>query len=427
MAKNIINTPKLNNTLPIMPVYEYKGFDARGKVATGLIDADTVQIAKGKLRRLEVYPTHLIEAGKGQAQSVKLSADISFKSMVERVSLKDLAHMTRQLSTLINAHVPVVESLTALIEQIDNIKLKRIISKIKDNVNQGSSLGNSLELYPRVFSSLYVNMVKAGEASGALDVVLLNLANYTENQLRLKNKIISTIAYPIVMVIIGIAAMTILFTVVIPKITSIFKSLKMALPLPTRVLIGASEVISNYWYLIFGVFIIFIFLLRRYIRTEKGKLKYHRFILKIPVLGKLIRTIAVSRFAGTLSTLLSSGVPLLTALNIVKNIVGNLVLQNVIEKTHRMIKEGDSIAEPLRASGEFPPLVTHMIAIGEKTGTLEDMLKKIQTSYDNDVETEVTTLTGLLEPIMIAFMGIVVGFIIFSVLMPIFDMANLAR
>jgi general secretion pathway protein F len=289
-------------------------------------------------------------------------------------------------------------------------------------VNEGSSLADALKEHPKVFSDLYVNMIRAGETSGALDVVLVRLADFTEAQAQLRNKIIGAMLYPAIMVCVGIAIVGILFVVVIPKVTKIFEDMNVTLPWTTRILIGVSGFARDYWYLILIAVPLLIYGARRYLKTPAGRAWWDRTQLKAPVFGELLRMLALSRFAKTLATLLASGVQLLVALDIVKNIVGNTLLAGVVEQARDAIREGESIAAPLKRSGQFPPLVYHMIAIGERSGQLEEMLQNVARSYEAQVEMRVAALTSLLEPIMIVLMGGGVAFIVFSILMPIMQL-----
>jgi general secretion pathway protein F len=297
---------------------------------------------------------------------------------------------------------------------------------VKQRVNEGSSLADALGQHPKVFSNLYVNMIRAGESSGALDVVLFRLADFTESQARLRSKILGTLTYPAAMVIIGAAVMGILFTVVIPKITKVFEDTKVVLPWTTRILIGFASFMHDYWWAMGILMAGGIYAFVRWLRTPAGRARWDVWVLDAPIFGPLVRQVAVARFSRTLATLLKSGVPLLTALDIVRNIVGNTRLAAVIEEARESIKEGESIAAPLKRSGEFPPLVYHMIAIGEKSGELEDMLGNVANAYDSQVETKVAALTSLLEPIMIVVMGVAVAFIVFSILMPILQINTIA-
>ena len=400
-----------------MPVFEYKGLDAKGKNVGGIFDAPDAKALRAQLRKTGVFLTEIIQEAKSKNlgnRDVKLGGG--------RIKTMDIAVMTRQLATLIHAGIPLVDSLTALVEQVDKERLKRVLSKIRERVNEGASLGDSLGDHPKVFSTLYINMIRAGESSGTLDLVLARLSDFTEHQVRLRSKVMGAMMYPLIMICVGILIVTILFVVVVPKIMKIFDRLQATLPLPTQILIGVSNFVKNYWWLMFIVTFLTIFLSVRYVRTEGGRLKWDRFMLKVPIFGSLSRMIAIARFTKTLSTLLASGVPILTALNIVKNVLGNKVLENVIDEARVSIQEGESIAAPLKRSKQFPPIVTHMIAIGEKSGELEGMLGNVADAYDSQVETKINTLTSLLEPIMIVLMGGVVGFIVFSILLPILKM-----
>ncbi|MGZ6125612.1 MAG: type II secretion system F family protein, partial [Myxococcales bacterium] len=289
-------------------------------------------------------------------------------------------------------------------------------------VNEGSSLADALNEHPKVFSTLYVNMIRAGESSGALDVVLVRLADFTESQSLLRNKIIGAMLYPAIMMVVGIAIVSILFVVVIPKVTKIFEDMNVTLPWTTRILIGVSSFARDYWYLIVAALPLLVFGIRRWVRSPGGRAKWDRLKLRAPVFGELTRMLALSRFAKTLATLLASGVPLLTAMDIVKNVVSNTLLADVIAQARDSIREGESIAAPLKRSGQFPPLVYHMIAIGERSGQLEEMLQNVAKSYEAQVEMRIGALTSLLEPVMIVAMGGGVAFIVFSILMPIMQL-----
>lgn len=407
-----------------MPVYSYKALDQAGKQASGIIDADTPKGAKQKLRKLNLFPTEVVE-GEDKIKKPLLSREIDLKlSISKRVSLADLAIMTRQLATLVGANVQVVPALTALIEQVDSVGFKKILSEVREKVNEGSSLGNALKDFPKVFTDLYVNMVVAGEQSGTLDVVLYRLADFTESQMNLRNKIRGTMAYPVLMLIIGIVVLGYLVAFVIPKVATIFDGMDQSLPLLTQLVMAVSSWLGDYWWIAIVLIAGSVYLTKRWLATEKGHDAYDKMLLKLPVFGKLIRKLAVSRFARTFSTLLSSGVPVLTSLEIVKNVVNNAVIRKALDETKDSIKEGQSIAGPLKKSGAFPPLVTHMISVGEATGELEDMLLRVADAYENDVNTTIGNMTALLEPIMILFMGGFVAFIVLSIMLPILEMTS---
>jgi general secretion pathway protein F len=407
-----------------MPVYSYVGLSPDGKNITGVIDADSPRAARLKLRRTGVFPTSLSESR--QAESTP-RASRSLSKLFERVGPQELAVMTRQLSTLVSAGLPLVDCLSALIDQVDSERLKSMLTQTRERVNEGTSLADALAEHPRVYSDLYVNMVRAGEASGALDVVLLRLADYTESTARLRSKLRSALTYPAVMLIIGSAILFFLLSYVVPKITRIFVESKQVLPLPTRVLMAFSGMLSTWWPLFLVVLAIAALAFRYYVRTEAGRKRYDRLVLRVPVFGKLLQKIAVARFSRTLSTLLRSGIGLLPSLDIVKNIVDNRVLYDATEAARDAIREGQSIAPPLKKSGIFPPLMIHMIAVGEKSGQLEEMLFKTAETYESEVDSTIATLTTLLEPVMIVFMGGMVTFIVLSILLPIFQMSQLVR
>jgi general secretion pathway protein F len=405
-----------------MGVFVYKGFSKSSKNVKGFIDADSIKSAKLKLRNAGIFPTEIIEEQE-KGESEKKGA---LSSLTEIISNADVALMTRQFATLINARLPMVESLSALIEQLDNVKLKKIITSVRESVNGGSSLADALSAYPNVFSRIYVNMVSAGEASGALDVVLLRLADFQENQVKLIRKIRAIFAYPILMLFVGIGVLSFLLTYVIPKVTKIFDNYKKELPLPTKLLISTSDMLKENWLLIVIFIIIAAYALKKYIKTENGRGRFDSLTLSIPVFGKLIKKITIARFARTLSTLLKSGIPLLTSMSIVKNIVNNVHVEKAISDASVSVKEGESIAVTLKNTGMFPPLVTRMIAVGEKTGELEEMLEKISDSYESEVEAMVLGLTSVIEPIMIIVMGGVVAFIVISILLPIFELNQIS-
>ena len=410
-----------------MPVFEYTGLTEAGKNVRGIRDAESSKVLRQVLRKDGVYLTEARAAEAGAVvgqQKTGLSREVDIGAMLgfTGVSTQDLAIATRQLATLIAAGIPLVEALTALVDQIEQPRLKRIMGVVKQKVNEGASLADSLAEHPKVFSELYVNMIRAGESSGALDVVLVRLADLTESQAQLRNKIIGAMLYPAIMVVVGIAIVSILFVVVIPKVTKIFEDMNVALPWTTRILIGVSTFARDYWYLVLILLPSIVFGIRRYVRTARGRAWWDRAQLKAPIFGELIRMLALSRFAKTLATLLASGVPLLTAMDIVRNIVSNTLLSDVIDRAREAIREGESIAAPLKRSGQFPPLVYHMIAIGEKSGQLEEMLQNVAKSYESQVEMRVSALTSLLEPVMIVAMGGGVAFIVFSILMPIMQL-----
>lgn len=410
-----------------MAVYEYVGLDGAGKATKGIVDADSARTARSRLRKQGVFPTEVWQKQEGATRGKGLNIEIDFAKYFQRVSQQDLATVTSQLSTLIGAGIPMVEALSALVDQTENPRLKAILVDVRQKVNEGSSLARGLRGHPAVFTDLYVNMVDAGEQSGALDLVLTRLTAYTESQLALRGKLVAAITYPILMMVVSGGLVLGLFTFIIPRIKRIFDSFGEGLPLITTVLFTISNAVTSYWWL-FGILTALgVWLFRRYIRTPRGRIWWHRANLRFPVFGKINRLVAVSRFCRTLATLLVSGVPILTALTIVKTVVGNDIIAAAVDAAARNIAEGQSVAGPLRASGEFPPIVTHMIAIGEKTGELEGMLSKVADSYDAQVENTVNTLTSLLTPILTIMMGGVVATIALGILLPMLNLSSVIR
>lgn len=405
-----------------MPVFEYRGLSEAGKTVQGLRDADSPKTLRANLRREGIFLTEVL-GEKGAASGKDAPAgQIRFSFLSERVGSEDISIMTRQLAVLVGAGVTLIEALSALIDQVENERLKRILSDVKQKVNEGSSLADALGTHPKAFSNLYINMIRAGESSGALDVVLVRLADFTEAQAKLRQKVIGTMTYPAIMILMSLVILIILFTFVVPKVTKIFEDAKVTLPLTTRALIFASNMTRDYWYVFLAMFAASIFFFIRWKNSEVGRVKWDRLTLKAPVFGQLVRMLSIARFARTLSTLLKSGVPLLNSMDIVKNIVSNSILSKVIEDARESIREGESIAAPLKRSGEFPPLVHHMIAIGERSGQLEEMLVNVASAYETQVDVRIGALTSLMEPILIVVMGGVVAFIVFSILMPILQL-----
>jgi general secretion pathway protein F len=405
-------------------VFEYRGIlVTTGKPVKGVRDAENAKALRGLLRKDGVL---LTVATEGKAAAAKAKKNINLFAFLQRPSSSDIAVMTRQLATLLGAGIPLFESLNALIEQVEKESLKRALTTVREQVREGTSFAKALEVHPTIFPVLYVNMVRAGEASGTLNKVLERLTKFMESQAKLKGKVSSALAYPILMVIIGTILISVLMIAVVPNVTSIFQSMDQALPWYTALLISVSNFASSYWCLMLLLIGTAIYFFRRWKSTPKGKLSWDTFVLKIPVFGKLILMLAISRFSRTLATLLSSGVALLTAMDIVSNVLGNAALEKVVMDAIGSIREGQSIAEPLKRSGRFPPIVTHMIAVGEKSGQLEGMLESVSDAYDTEVEVKVQIMTSLLEPLMIVIMGGAVGFIAISILMPLIQMSSFA-
>jgi general secretion pathway protein F len=402
------------------PIFDYKGFSPEGKNLKGIVEAESQKAARGKLKKQGVVVTSIIEK---TAAKPSQSAGIPF--IGNRVSGREVTLMTRQLASLVKANIPLVEALNALVEQTENEKLKVTLAQVRQDVNEGSSLAKATGAHPKVFDTIFVNMIEAGESSGTLGLVLVRLAELKEAQMRLRSKVISGMTYPSLMLGVSLILMLGIFTFVIPKMAKIFESMNKPMPPLTVFLINVSDLLVNYWYAWAAIAFLSISIFRRSIATTRGRARWDAFKLRIPVVGQLIRLIAVTRFSNTMATLLKSGVPILTAMNIAKNLVGNVPIAKAIADARENITEGQSIADPLRKSGQFPPLMIHMISIGEKTGELPDMLRNVAETYEEQVNTRIESMTSLLEPIMIIGMGGMVGVIVLSVFMPLMDMTNI--
>jgi general secretion pathway protein F len=411
-----------------MPVFEYQGMNRAGKRVRNVLDADNPRVLRERLKKQGIFLTDYVEGAKARIQKGSgLRREVYFKKMLgQKITSMEVAMLTRQLATLQKAGIPLLESLNAIVEQIDKESLKRIMSDVRERVNEGTSFADSLKAHPKVFSDLYVNMVRAGEMSGNLDIVLERLTDFLESHANLRGKIMAALYYPILMTVMGTGILIFLFVYVIPKVTMIFEEQGQALPFLTRALIGVASFMSNPWnmlllmVLLAGAIVGF----RKWKATETGRYKWDVLKLRAPIVGKTVRMIAVARFTRTLSTLLASGVPLLTAMDIVKQILGNARLIEVIEEVRANVREGDSIAGPMKRSGEFDPIVTHMIAIGEKSGRLEPMLENISEAYETQLDNRLRALTSLLEPLMILAMGLVVALIVFAILVPILQIGK---
>ena len=462
-----------------MAVFVYRGLVvASGKHTTGVRDADNPKVLRAQLKREGIL---LTEATEEKGEKKKGGRAIDLGAFFRRVSVGDVAMTTRQLATLVAAGIPLVEAVTALTEQVDKDEMKKVLASVRDRLNEGSSLAKALEPHGHIFPPLYVNMVAAGEASGTLETVLERLADFMENSAKLRGKVTSSLAYPILMLGMGVLLMTMMMIVVVPKVTNIYATLDRALPWYTALLIFVSNTLSSNYMLgavtslatmvftrkalapgtkktawtiaaVIGAsaLVLFFFavsswmsyvvgivigivlglVLSRFLAflaTPAGHLWFDGKKLRMPLFGSIFRMLAVSRFSRTLATLLKSGVPLLKAMDIVRHVLDNAALSKVVEDAAGSIREGESIAGPLKRSGEFPPIVVHMIAVGEKSGQLEAMLENVARAYDAQVETRVQAMTSLLEPLIIVIMGGGVGFIAFSILMPLIQMNDFVQ
>ncbi len=404
-----------------MPVFEYRGLNQTGRNVKGTVDADNSRAAKAKLKKDGIYVVDL----KDRTKKNKKSPGKKRESR-KRVSIQDLSLMTRQLATLLKANIPLVDALGAVSEQVENEYLSSVVAEIKNSVNEGGAFHRALARYPNLFSKLYISLCEAGEMSGTLDIILIRLAEFTESQNELTSKVRAAMLYPIIMFIFILLLLSGLFIYVIPKIVEIFESFpEITLPWYSVVIIDLSGMLVNYWHVILGASFLSWLLFRNWKNTPKGHRQWDSILLKLPVTGKINRIIAVSRFSRTLATMLNGGVPMLTAMSIVRNVVDNDVLAEAIDLARDNISEGESIAGPLKKSGQFPPLVIHMINIGEKTGELENMLNQVSEAYDFQVKTQVDGLTSLLTPVMLVVMGGVVGIIVFAIMVPIIELSQI--
>ncbi len=394
-----------------MATFTYTARAFNGDLRTATIDASSRDdvIAQLRKQRLSV---------------VKIDQDASKKVGKGSIKTRDVVIFTRQFSTMINSGLPLVQALTILAEQTDNKALAEVTRKVVFDVESGNTVADALSKHPRAFTNLYVNMVAAGEAGGILDTILMRLATFLEKNDALVRKVKGAMIYPaVIMGVAGIAVVTLLIFV-IPVFAGMFASAGQALPLPTRMVIGASGFLKHYWWIIGAIIIAGVYFGKKYYATSSGKLVIDRTMLHAPVLGDVLRKSAVSRFTRTLGTLISSGVSILEGLEITAKTAGNRVIQDAIMQSRSSIAGGDTIAQPLQKSKVFPPMVISMIAVGEQTGGLDEMLSKIADFYDEEVDSAVSNLLSLLEPIMIVFLGVVVGGMVVAMYLPIFDMVN---
>ncbi|HLX62409.1 MAG TPA: type II secretion system F family protein [Planctomycetota bacterium] len=411
-----------------MSSYTYEAMDAHGKEVKSEIDAASEADALEKIRALQLFPTKVnLKAGKGGGGGgfhTPVSATQKKKgggfSLSWRVKPKELTAFTRQFATLLDAGLPVVRSLDILHNQLKPGKLKMAIGEVKEDVEGGSSLSEGLQKHPTVFDKLYVNMIRAGEAGGVLDEILERLADYREKAQRLQQKIIGALVYPAAVVFIASCILSFIMIFIIPKFEEMFKEMDIGeLPTSTKILLMISGAMLHYWYILIFTPVLFWLIYKLIVRTPRGRLIMDAVWLKVPIFGGIISKSAVSRFCRTLGTLVTSGVPILEALSIIKLATGNAVVANAVETVHNSIKEGDTIAEPLKHSGVFDDLVVNMIQVGEETGELDKMLMKVADTYDNEVDTLVSALMSLLEPVLIVAMGLTVGFIVIALFMPL--------
>lgn len=414
-----------------MAVYEYKAIvKATGKVSRGVIDADNPVQARRKLREQDLYPTELSESADGvmaDRTTEGLRRGVRVPSGRGRISVRDMALMTRQLAVLLRAGMPLVESLSSLTEQTTRQRLRATIFEVRDKVNAGTSLADALSDHPRVFSDLYVNMVRAGESSGTLEQVLMRLAEILERQSKLKNQMMSAIAYPAFMGVFAVAVIVFLMTVIVPRITAIFQKQESELPAITEFMIGMSKFLGRYGvFLVLGV-VLALVLWRLWVSRDEGRKKWDRFKLRLPIYGNLHMKMVCARFSRTLGTMLQSGLTMLPALDVVISVLENRHIQMHMDDVKAGVRRGRDLAQPLKETGLFPPMLIHMVELGQRSGEIEDMLIQIADTYDDDVRLAVDAMVGLIEPVIIIVMGVFVGFLVLAILLPILKMSTNVR
>lgn len=406
-----------------MPVFEYAALNKKGKTVSGIIDAESATSARQKLRTLKIFPVSIKEVLETSDKEER--KDFSLFSYFNRIKASDVAMMTRQLSTLIGAGFPLVSAIDSLIPQTGSIAFKKILAQIKDSILGGNSFAGALSVFAGTFTPLYINMVRAGETSGTLEIVLERLADITEKQQALKNKIRTALAYPVLMALVGAVVLFFLMAFIVPGITSIFTDMNQVLPAPTRFLITMSDIFKFYWWIILIVIAGVLLTAYNLKKTVRGRYFIDKTMLRLPGIESLAKKLGVARFARTLGSLLENGVSMLSALEIVKNISGNVLISDAVEEAAKEVEKGQGLGASLAVSKFFPPLSIQMIQVGEQSGELESMLTKIADVFENDVESSIMSMTSLLEPVMILVMGIVVGFIVLSICLPIFEMNTL--
>ena len=404
-----------------MPVFVWEGKTAQGKILKGEMEALNQQAVLARLRsqRIQPMPTRVREKGKG------LDREITIPGLGSKVKDRDVMIFTRQFATMIDAGLPIVQCLDILSQQTENKVLRNTIRTIKQGVESGSTLAEALKKHPKIFDDLYVNMVAAGEAGGVLNTILNRLSGFIEKASKLKRKVKGALIYPCTIVVVAVAVVSILLLYVIPVFGELYGGAGKALPLPTQMTINVSNWFRAYFLYIVGAVVAIIVALRLYSKTEKGRLMIDGFLLRLPIIGDLLRKVAVARFSQNMSILLSSGVPILDGLAITARTAGNKIVEQAVMKCRISISQGKTIAEPLAESKIFPPMVCQMVAIGENTGSLDSLLKKVAEFYEDEVDSAVANLTALMEPVIMVVLGVIIGGLVISMYLPIFQLGSL--
>jgi type IV pilus assembly protein PilC len=405
-----------------MTTFVYTGKSVTGEVRKGEVEAANLAGATAMLRRQQVIPSTLTEKKSLLARLNNIN--INIPGMGQRVTAKDLVIFSRQFATMIDAGLPLVQCLDILASQLENAEFKKVLLDVKGSVEGGSTFADALGKHPKVFDELYVNLIAAGEVGGILDVILNRLSGFLEKAEKLKGKVKGAMTYPVVVIIIALVVVTGLLVFIVPIFEDMFADFGEALPLPTRIVVIMSDFIKNYWYLIIAGIVSTIIGVNRAYQTKRGRRIIDGFLLKIPVFGDLIRKTAVARFTRTLGTMLSSGVPILEGLEVVSKTSGNIVIEEAVIRARTSLSQGKTLAEPLMETNVFPGMVTQMIAVGESTGALDVMLSKIADFYEDEVDASVDSLTAMIEPLLMVFLGVVVGGLVIALYLPIFQLAG---
>ncbi len=427
-----------------MPKFNYVAMDAHGKETKGTLEVASQNEAIGRVKKMGLFPTKIVEVdkakekapagdkkgkAKGKPKGKKgggVNINIKIPGLSGKVKAKVLTTFTRQLATLVDAGLPLLRGLRVLEKQERNATLKGIISELALSIEGGSTFSEGLAQHPKVFNRLFVNMVKAGELGGVLEVVLNRLSEFMEKAQKIKGKVIAAMFYPVAVLCVATGILMILMVKVIPSFKSVFEGMLEGAQLPafTRLVLGISDMVKDHILWTMAILIVVFIIFNLLVRTKFGRLAWDKVKLKMPVLGPVISKVAISRFTRTLGTLVSSGVPILQALTIVKETAGNVIVSNAVNNVHESVKEGETITAPLEASGIFPPMVISMVDVGEQTGALPEMLLKIADNYDDEVDNAVAAMTSLLEPIMIVFLAVIVGSIVIAMFLPLIDLMN---
>jgi general secretion pathway protein F len=404
-----------------MPIFEYKAIDGGNRVKKGIIDADTPRDARVKLKRESLFVTDIKES-RGKKKSAVAIRGVTGVEAPNKLRNEQIAAVTRQMASLLQAGIPLAEALRMIIEQAPDKKIESVFRDIREKVTQGMTFADATLQHPAYFNDLYANMVRAGESSGALDAVLVRLAQFLQAQTRLKNKVGAAMIYPMIMIIVGVIVVAILMTMVVPRVTQLIKGRGQDLPLPTEILITCSDFLVNYWLLVAVGILCLAVAFQVFINSEKGRFAFDNFKLKLPIFGDLAKKQAMARFSITLATLLRSGVPALQAIQVTKKVLDNVVLQGALQTVHDRVVEGTDIATPMKMSGVFPPTISYMVGVGEQAGNLEEMLERISATYDEEVDLATQKLTSIIEPLIIVALAVVVAGIVIAIVLPLLQL-----